>query len=1214
VLHQQPNANYSYMTKLLSVGIFLLLFSTCYAQDSIRYRTIFIGDAGEINAKQSKLIPAAAGYIISGKTSVFYLGDNIYSDGMNLTGGIETERSQKVLQSQFIPMREKGAPVYFIPGNHDWDRMGKDGLQKVKAQWNYLESQQDSLLHMIPGDGCPGPVEINLSDSLTIIAIDSEWWLFPYDKENSDADCECNTEKEILDKLEALVFKNRNKVILLASHHPFQSYGTHGGKFSWKDHLFPFTALKKNLYFPLPGLGSLYPLLRSSVFNSPEDLKHPLYASMIRQIDQSFELFPNLIHVAGHEHGLQFIKDEQTQIVSGAGARNSYTKKGRHSLFADEAQGFVTVDLLAGNQTRITFYTSKNDSIKIAFSYVQPYKNVQDIVDSLKMPSLNLDSVSVSANAEYDKRRKFHRSLFGENYRKDWNVPAKVPVIRISEFKGGLRPLERGGGFQSVSLRLADSTGKEWVLRSVNKNPDPLLPEELRQTFARDFLDDAMSAQHPYSALIVPPIADAAHVPHANPIIGIVALDSALGVYNKLFVNMLCLLEEREPLGNSDNTQKVIRNLGKDNEYMLDGKEFFNARLLDLLVGDWDRHADQWRWRTDKKSGNKSYLAVPRDRDQVLHLTQGLFPKLASISVLRTLQGFGSKIRQVDYSLIKSGFLNSRPQLQFNHSEWTSLVNEFVQRVTDSTLQNAVARLPKAVYDLRHISLLEQLKTRRNNLPAAMEKYYRFTNKIVDIQTSDKNELVDISGNADGSMTVTVDRLMKGGEIGERLMKTTYDPSITEELRIYTRRGDDSIIIDNKYSPIRLRLIKGDGNQAYNIQHSRNKLPLYTNQPTGRYYGDKSQVRTHYSKDSANTAFVPVNLYNTKLALLTAGFNLDDGLMLGSGIKVTRQEGFRKVPFTSMHQLLVSVAFATGAFKITYRGDWMRLIGKADLTTDIKVLAPDNTQNFFGVGNNTPFIKKGDYKRFYRTRFSLFQADPALRWRFRNNSNISVGPSLQFYRYDADENKGRFITNSSLIHSYDSATVDKDKGFSGLSMNYFADNRNSKVLATSGGYFKFKSLGYVGLNQYSRSFLQLTSEAAFYKSIGPRSKVTIANRVGGGVTFGDALFYQSLFLGGQDNLLGYRQYRFAGGSMFYNNLEVRINARQVGSYILPGQLGLVGFYDMGKVWADGVVSRTIHHGVGGGLYYVPAQIAVIRVVMGHSVEGWYPYFSLGFRF
>jgi outer membrane translocation and assembly module TamA len=84
--------------------------------------------------------------------------------------------------------------------------------------------------------------------------------------------------------------------------------------------------------------------------------------------------------------------------------------------------------------------------------------------------------------------------------------------------------------------------------------------------------------------------------------------------------------------------------------------------------------------------------------------------------------------------------------------------------------------------------------------------------------------------------------------------------------------------------------------------------------------------------------------------------------------------------------------------------------------------------------------------------------------------------------------------------------------------------------------------------------------------------------------------------------------------MLYNNLEVRIKIIQVGSYILPGQLGLVGFYDAGKVWAKGYNSSTIHQGAGGGIYYAPAQIAVVQFVLGKSVEGVYPYITMGFRF
>ncbi|MCH5717939.1 metallophosphoesterase family protein [Niabella hibiscisoli] len=199
------------------------------AQPKPVQRVILIGDAGEINHEQTTVIPDAAAKVLPGITSVFYLGDNVYPRGMGLPGTKAEGEGKAILRSQFGPLRAKGAPVYFLPGNHDWDRMGKQGLAKVKAQSNFIAAQNDSLLKLIPANGCPDPVEIALGDEAVVIAYDSEWWLFPYNKENKDAECDCDTETEVLEKLAGLFWKNKDKLILLASHHPFRSYGVHGG-------------------------------------------------------------------------------------------------------------------------------------------------------------------------------------------------------------------------------------------------------------------------------------------------------------------------------------------------------------------------------------------------------------------------------------------------------------------------------------------------------------------------------------------------------------------------------------------------------------------------------------------------------------------------------------------------------------------------------------------------------------------------------------------------------------------------------------------------------------------------------------------------------------------------------------------------------------------------------------------------------------------------
>jgi hypothetical protein len=813
------------------------------------------------------------------------------------------------------------------------------------------------------------------------------------------------------------------------------------------------------------------------------------------------------------------------------------------------------------------------------------------ILSTLTADAQTGDSVTVQVRPDYDKVSKFRRFLFGENYRKEFAAPTTLPIIHLSQIHGGLTPEKTGGGMQTVSLRLKDRTGKEWVLRNLEKNPDPLIPEALRQTFVRDVLDDYMSAQHPFSPLIVPVLANAAKVPHANPIIGMIAPDSILGTYQNLFAGHVALLEEREPMGNSDNTAEMREDLKADHDNSYNHKAFLRARLLDLLLSDWDRHPDQWRWVDTKKGKEKFFEPVPRDRDQALFVRQGLIPYFASRPwVLPTLQGFGGKINKVKYSLIKTNFINGYMASQFSYEEWMEITNEFTKAITDSVIETAFRKLPASAYQVRGEKLIEQMKQRRNNIPAAMEQFYRFINKRVDIEATDKNEIFEITSTKEKGLNITARKYNKEGD-ARKIFSKTYSPSHTKEVRLYLYGGNDSVIVNNSTSPIKMRIIGGKGEKAYNIAESKGWVKLY-------------------EKD---TAFVPVNLYNVTQPLYTVGFNLDDGLIFGLGFKHIHH-GFRKLPYASVHQLMAAHSFSTNAYRISYRGEWLKVLGNADFVLQVNAKAPLNTQNFFGRGNTTVLNKTGDFRRFYRTRFAIYQIDPSFRWTEDKGSAFSVGPSLQYYRYDAEENTGRLISFPSLIGSYDSSTVDRNKVHLGAVLNYSRDKRNNRIFPAKGSFINIRFQGYRGLNSASKTYVQVLPEAAFYLPLNARGTIVLAERLGGGITLGKTAFYQSLFIGGHENLLGYRQYRFAGQHAIYNNLELRIKLADFASYFLPGQLGITTFFDIGRVWEKHDNSGEWHSGVGGGFYFAPAQMVVLQLVAGYSKEGLLPYFTLGFRF
>ena len=299
---------------------------------------------------------------------------------------------------------------------------------------------------------------------------------------------------------------------------------------------------------------------------------------------------------------------------------------------------------------------------------------------------------------------------------------------------------------------------------------------------------------------------------------------------------------------------------------------------------------------------------------------------------------------------------------------------------------------------------------------------------------------------------------------------------------------------------------------------------------------------------------------------------------------------------------------------MSYKGEWIKLLGNADFMLNATVNAPNNTINFFGRGNETPFVKSGDFKRYYRTRFNTYQIDPSLGWRNNKGGSISIGPSFQRYSFDSSDNEGRFINNTGLIKSYDSLTLGKDKLHAGVVLNLRRDKRNDQLLPAWGSMLSLKVQGYKGLNSYSKSFIQILPEVAVYRSLNRSSTIVLADRVGGGITLGKTAFYQSMFLGGHNNLLGYRQYRFAGQHMVYNNLEMRVKVSDFANYILPGQIGLLAFYDTGRVWEENEESDRWHHGTGGGLYFAPARVTLFRLLAGYSKEGWLPFVAMNFRF
>src|SRR5450755_5071778 len=131
------------------------------------------------------------------------------------------------------------------------------------------------------------------------------------------------------------------------------------------------------------------------------------------------------------------------------------------------------------------------------------------------------------------------------------------------------------------------------------------------------------------------------------------------------------------------------------------------------------------------------------------------------------------KIESPKYSLFKSSFLNAYPDMQFGYDDWMKFARQFSKELTDTVLEAGLRRLPTAAYNIRHDVLLQDLKERRADIPRAMDVYYKFVNRIVDIKLSDKNELITIQDTPDGSLQIVVRKINKNGELRDELMNKT---------------------------------------------------------------------------------------------------------------------------------------------------------------------------------------------------------------------------------------------------------------------------------------------------------------------------------------------------------------------------------------------------------------------------------------------------------
>ncbi len=1213
------------------ISLFFLHFTSTAQEnaaaptDSIRHRIFLIGDAGELKDGKHPVIEwlkKNADWDDKRNTAIF-LGDNIYEYGLPSEGEPNYKRYKEIIDYQMSLVKGKKAKAYFVMGNHDWKNGKIGGWQQAVRQVDYINGQLQSNIEAYPQNGCPGPDIIELDTLVALSLIDTQWFLHTHDKPGPGSNCTSKTIEEFSTELSEAVQLHPNQLMVVVTHHPLRTYGVHGGgTYSLRHHLFPLTELNKNLYIPLPGLGSVYPIARG-IFGNIQDVNHPLYRGMARTIEEAVKDHPNPIIVSGHDHSLQLLKrDSLYQIVSGSGAKVSdinEKKKNDELIFGEETYGAAVIEVTKSGKVSTRFFSIESPGYNTPL-YAQDLFTIKRTLTQATLDSLRPlpDSISVVANPSL-KGSAFSRFLVGNNYRKEWTQQVTVPVLDLGQEQGGLRPVRVGGGKQTKSLRLQDKTGKEWALRSIEKFPEAAIPPDLRQTFAKDVVEEGISASYPYASLSIEPLAQAAGLPTIRRKLVYVPDDPRLDRFRVEFSNRLAVLEEREPatVKKTDGTDEVVLKLAKDNDDHIDQRTVLKARLLDNFIMDFDRHEDQWRWSTTDTGKGKLYFAIPRDHDQAFFINQGLIPRLASKTwFVPEIQGFRARAKNIK-TFNKPArnfdrfFLN-----ELTEQQWRQYTDSFLNIMTDDVIENAMRQQPIEVQPYAVNSIITKLKKRRSAFNSDMMEYYRFISKEVSITGSNQKEQFTITKNTDESVQVTSHKIEKDGTVSSKIYDRLFDPAVTKEVRIYGLGDEDRFIVEGGDSPIKIRLIGGPGNDEFiNNGNEGNVIVYDAVYEENKVTGNKEGIRLKISNDPEVNTYNRFDYkYNYVNPGTTVAYNVDDGLFFGLQLEVVKQ-GFRKEPYKTRQFISGARAFNTGALRFRYEGDWTKLVGNHDLLARADVRAPVNVTNFFGLGNETAFDKgKPGKETYYRARYDFVDASLLLRRQLQSWMRVNYGVGFQSFRVEEEQNTGKFVSQTA-INGLEPATLYRQKAYAGAHLKLDINSRNNRTIPTRGFVMDVNLRPMAGLNNQSSNLMRADVDMRIYASLFSLPRLVLASRFGWGKNYGKFEFPQAYYLSGTDNLRGYRRDRFAGRSRAYNNTELRFKAADFSTYLFPGAIGFLVFNDVGRVWVDGENSSEWHVGNGAGIWIAPIKRFVLTAhVVRSKEEKPMPYVTFGFQF
>ncbi len=872
----------------------------------------------------------------------------------------------------------------------------------------------------------------------------------------------------------------------------------------------------------------------------------------------------------------------------------------------------------------IRLFVGKNKKINVQ---MKPSSLIEGSPDGHKIMFgayfLTTEKTKLVAAGERYRASGLHRFLLGNNYRRLWTEPIEAELLNLNTEAGGLTPVKTVGGHQTKGLALKGADGRAYTFRGVDKDPTAVLPPFLVGTIADRVVQDQISSAHPAGPLIAGPIMEAAGVLQTRVRLVVMPDDPSLGEFQSEFAGMLGTFQEYPtPISETYSGfaaateildyQEMWRGLQTSPSDRVDSRAFLRARLVDLFIGDWDRHRQQWRWA--RIPGKHLWQPIPEDRDQAFTRFDGLLPGIARYG-LPFILNFGNKYSGIGGMTFAGWDVDRYLLTDLERPDWEAIVSDLKARLTNSVIETAVKRLPPEYYRFDSARLEFALKNRRNLLQEVADRYYRHLARKVDIYMTNKAELAEIIRINDNTTEIRIS-LKAAGEDQiplEPYYRRRFHHNETREIRLHLLAGDDTVISrGGQHKGITIRVIgvpgrytvddsKGGGLQIYNPIGTLKLIPG----PGTRL--DKREYIPPLV--NPNAPWIPPRDWGRQtIPLIWFGSGSDFGIFLGGGFTTTAY-GFRKHPYSSRQNVRAGYATAAKTFRADYQGEFHLensevLINLSARASGIEIF------RFYGFGNETSSEVSDD---FYKVKQEQYSINPSLKIPLLGPLSFTIGPIVKYSITNLEQDRLISATRPYGAENF---------GQLGVHVGFRLDMRNRPRAASRGILINLEGRYFPEVWDVNRgAFAEVHGDAStFLTASSVPLEPTLALRVGGKHVFGTYPFHEAAFIGGGgltgsgSTVRGFRAQRFAGDSALYANAELRL--RLSGIYLfLPGEIGVFGLGDVGRVYLDGEQSKIWHTAFGGGIWISFLQREYcLSIAVAKSDERTGIYVSAGFSF